>query len=113
MPELNEQEEQMLMEDNKWLPVHITEQMIDNLIVSSHFATMGRKTMVCCLTLKNGFEVIGTSSCVVEQQFDADIAMRLAEKNAKEQIWQLQGYLLQHFRAIEDNKIKKENSFGN
>lgn len=90
------QDEQLLKDE---LPETITEEMIDKLIVQRHFQRLGRKTMICCLVLKNGFEVIGTASCVVEQKFDADIGMEISEKNAKEQIWQLQGYSLQQLRS--------------
>jgi hypothetical protein len=49
---------------------------------------------VCCLTLKNGFTVTGESACASPENFDAELGRKIAFKNAREKIWQLEGYLL-------------------
>jgi hypothetical protein len=49
---------------------------------------------VCLLTLKNGFNVSGESACVSEENFDKELGEKIAFKNAKDKIWQLEGYLL-------------------
>jgi len=48
----------------------------------------------CVLTLENGFTVTGQSACVSAANFDKDIGQTIARKDAVEQIWQLEGYLL-------------------
>ncbi|MHA3078618.1 Gp49 family protein [Acinetobacter sp. ANC 5502] len=48
----------------------------------------------CILTLENGFTVTGESACVSPENFDAEIGKDIAYKNAREKIWQLEGYLL-------------------
>lgn len=48
----------------------------------------------CVLILKNGFTVTGESACVSPENFDAEIGRKIARENAKNKIWQLEGYLL-------------------
>ena len=51
---------------------------------------------VCCITLFNGFTVIGESSCVSDENFDEEIGRNIAFENAKGKIWLLEGYLLNY-----------------
>lgn len=51
-------------------------------------------TTVCCLTLRNGYTVIGESACASASNFDAEFGRKLARENARNKIWQLEGYLL-------------------
>jgi hypothetical protein len=54
-----------------------------------------RKCVVCEITLQNGYTVRGESACVSPKNFDQEIGNKIAFKNAREKIWQLEGYLLQ------------------
>lgn len=58
---------------------------------------------VCVLTLVNGFTVTGESACVSPENFNAEIGREVAEKNAVEKIWALEGYLLKQ-RLFEQSK---------
>ena len=48
----------------------------------------------CVITLKNGFTVTGESACVSPENFNAEIGQKIAYENARNKIWQLEGYLL-------------------
>lgn len=48
----------------------------------------------CVLILKNGFTVTGESACASPENFDAEIGKKIAFENARNKIWQLEGYLL-------------------
>lgn len=48
----------------------------------------------CVLVLKNGFTVTGESACASPENFDAEIGRKIAYENARNKIWQLEGYLL-------------------
>ena len=48
----------------------------------------------CVITLKNGFTVTGESACASPENFDAEIGKKVAYENARQKIWQLEGYLL-------------------
>lgn len=49
---------------------------------------------ICILSLENGFTVTGESACASPENFDLKIGREIAYKNAREKIWQLEGYLL-------------------
>ena len=48
----------------------------------------------CVIVLKNGFTVTGESACASPENFDAEIGRKIAYENARNKIWQLEGYLL-------------------
>ena len=48
----------------------------------------------CTIVLENGFTVTGESACASPENFDEAIGQEIAFKNAREKIWQLEGYLL-------------------
>ena len=71
-------------------------EKIDSVIVSETFTVLpSGKVMVCELTLKNGFTVRGEASTVSRENFDHEIGQKISRENARKQIWQLEGYLLQ------------------
>lgn len=88
---MNEQDQKHMPENKK---TSITEEKIDGVIVSEEFVSIGKKTTVCCLTLVNGFEIIGVSACVDPKNFDLEKGKYWARKEAVDQIWKLEGYLL-------------------
>ena len=61
------------------------------------------KDTVCCLTLQNGFNVVGTSAPASPDNFNAEIGQSIARGKAVEQIWQLEGYLLKY--KLKEGKI--------
>ncbi len=60
----------------------------------------------CILTLENGFTVTGESACASPENFDAEIGKKIAYENARENIWQLEGYLLKD-KLHTDNLVEK------
>lgn len=74
----------------------LTPADIDAVIVSETFTILpSGKVMVCELLLRNGFSVRGEASVVSAANFDEEIGRDVSRKNAREKIWQLEGYLLQ------------------
>ena len=73
----------------------ITPEHIDSTIASADYYVFPNTTLtVCCIHLKNGFNVTGESACVSSVNFNEELGKKLAYDNAKEKIWQLEGYLL-------------------
>lgn len=69
--------------------------MIDATIVSEMYHVFPGTTLtVCALTLRNGFIVIGESAAASPANFDQAIGRKVARENARNKIWQLEGYLL-------------------
>lgn len=87
-----EKEDLKHMPDN--LATSITEEKIESQIVKEEFVRIGEKTTICLLTLRNGFEIVGTSACVDPKNFDEEKGRYWARKEAFEQIWKLEGYAL-------------------
>lgn len=73
----------------------LTIDHIHCLIAEQEFFKIGKKTTICLLTLKTGFEVVGTSGVVDPKKFDFEIGKEIARKNAVEKIWEIEGYRLQ------------------
>ncbi|OTG80803.1 hypothetical protein B9T31_16015 [Acinetobacter sp. ANC 4558] len=62
-----------------------------------YFSTADKSTpclTICILTLENGFTVTGESACASPENFDKIIGQKIAYENARNKIWQLEGYLL-------------------
>ena len=74
----------------------LTPEDINNVIVDVTYTVLpSSKVMVCELTLKNGYSVRGEAATVSKENFDEEIGKEISYKNAREKIWQLEGYLLQ------------------
>lgn len=73
----------------------LTPSDIESVIKSASYTVLpsGRVT-ICELTLTNGFTVRGESSCVSIENFNKELGELIAFQNAREKIWQLEGYLL-------------------
>lgn len=93
---MNEQELEQRIQELRLIAPRITPDHIDSLIVNETYTVLpSGKVMVCELTLKNGFTVRGEGSAVSKANFNEEIGREVSRKNAREQIWQLEGYLLQ------------------
>jgi hypothetical protein len=73
----------------------ITQEWIDETLSEAiarfhHFPDT--TTTICLLTLENGFSLVGQSSCIHKKDFDSALGMKLAIENAREQLWELEGY---------------------
>ncbi|AWB21268.1 hypothetical protein DA075_10380 [Methylobacterium currus] len=73
----------------------LTPALIDATITGEAFHVFPGTTLtVCALTLRNGFIVTGTSAAASPENFDEAIGREIARRNARERIWELEGYLL-------------------
>lgn len=86
--------EQMIKEKGLNAP-RVTPDHISKVVVSEQFHVFeGTCFTTCLLTLKNGFNVIGESSCASPENFDIEIGKRIARDDAVSKVWLLEGYLL-------------------
>lgn len=73
----------------------LTEDHIDDTIVAEDFHVFAGTTLtICCLTLKNGFTVTGESATASPENFDIEIGKNISRANARNKVWDLEGYLL-------------------
>lgn len=75
----------------------ITDEYLDELINYSdleYYRFINTTMTVCCITLPNGFSVIGKSACISEELFDAELGRKYALEDAKSKLWELEAYLV-------------------
>lgn len=76
----------------------ITPEMIDGVIeAEAYYVFPGTTLTVCCLTLENGYQVVGESACASSANFNAELGRKIARDNARTKIWALEGYRLRSF----------------
>lgn len=75
--------------------ISISQQMVDDFIKETYVETVGEKTTLVRVTLKNGFELVEASSCVDETNYDKKIGAEICMGKIKNKIWFLLGFLLQ------------------
>ena len=82
----------------------LTPEILESKIVGEQYHQFDNTTVtVCCMTLENGFNVIGESSCIDRANFDAEIGKKVARDNAFKQLWKLYG-----FNAKQEQHYEKE-----
>lgn len=73
----------------------VTPQRIEEVqVAGQYYVFPGTTVTVCCLTLRNGFTVVGESACASPENFDEELGRKIALKNAQDKIWALEGYAL-------------------
>jgi hypothetical protein len=82
----------------------LSPQMIaDTILAEQYYIFPGTVMTICCLTLQNGYNVIGTSAPVSPENFDEGMGRKIAKTKAVDQIWALEGYLLKDKLSKERN----------
>jgi hypothetical protein len=83
-----------LQAKNKNAP-RLSPEQIDYEIAKEQYYQFPETVMtVCCLTLRNGYNVVGTSAPASPENFDPDIARKISRQKARDKIWELEGYVL-------------------
>ena len=87
----------LTVDDNKSLPsgVSIGQKMVDEFISFTETKTMGNRTTVVRCVLRNGFEIVESSSCVDPKNYSEDMGHEICMGKIKDKIWELLGFLLQ------------------
>lgn len=92
---MNEQDLELEIKQKGLDAPRLTPALIDAAIVGEDYHVFPNTTLtVCCLTLRNGFTVTGESAAASPENFDREIGKKVARDNARNKIWQLEGYLL-------------------
>ena len=79
----------------KWQDTELSNVEFAHKIVKIECIVIGEKTTISCVTMENGFEVIGTSACVNPSDFDREVGEFWALKDAFNKIEELEGYRIQ------------------
>ena len=73
----------------------ISQEMVDAFISSYEVCTMGNKCTVVRAILRNGFEIVESSACVSEENYDEEMGAQICLSKIKDKVWLLLGFLLQ------------------
>lgn len=87
----------LVVDDNENLPsgVSIGQKMVDEFISYTETVTMGDRTTVVRCVLRNGFEIVESSSCVDPKNYSEQMGYDICMNRIKNKIWELLGFLLQ------------------
>lgn len=87
----------LFVDDNENLPsgVSIGQRMVDEFISYTETRTMGDRTTVVRCVLRNGFEIVESSSCVDPKNYSEQMGHDICMNKIKDKIWELLGFLLQ------------------
>ena len=103
---MNEQQVEQKIQEKGLTAPRLTPDGIDAKIKTVTYTNLpSGKCVVCELILANGFSVRGESACVSPANFDQEIGNSIAFKNAREKIWQLEGYLLQEQYPVKEETL--------
>lgn len=73
----------------------IGQRMVDEFISYTETRTMGDRTTVVRCVLRNGFEIVESSSCVDPKNYSEQMGHDICMNKIKDKIWELLGFLLQ------------------
>jgi len=83
----------------------LSPEMIDATITGAAYHVFeGTTVTVCCLTLRNGYTVVGESACASPENFDRELGEKIAFTNARNKIWALEGYLLRENLSLKEHQ---------
>lgn len=103
----NEKQIEQEIQDKGLNAPRLTPADIDAAIAGETYTNLpDGRTVVCQLTLKNGFTIDGKSACVSKANFNQEIGNKIARDNAREKIWELEGYLLKEKLHQQKAKVK-------
>lgn len=79
-------------------PFTTTEEYIDSLLVDSEmkYLHLYDTLTVVVLKLRSGFCLVGKSACISPELFDKDLGLKIAYNDARDQLWELEGYRLKN-----------------
>ena len=73
----------------------IGQEMVDDFIAHTEVQTLGDKTTVVRAVLRNGFELVESSSCVSKENYSEELGAQICMKKIKDKVWFLLDFLLQ------------------
>lgn len=73
----------------------ITETNVSDFVTDYEVKQWGNKTTIVKATLKNGFIIVESSSCVDPDNFNMDIGYNICRERIQNKIWEMLGFLLQ------------------
>lgn len=85
------------VDDNNNLPsgVSIGHKMVHDFISKVETVTIGESTTVVCCSLRNGFVIVESSSCVDPRNYSEKVGREICMNKIEDKVWELLGFLMQ------------------
>lgn len=80
----------------------LTIKDLESHIKKVEYSYMWKKTVICLLTLDNGFEVVWSAACVKTKDYDERRWENISYENAVDKLWELYWFLEHCKRNPED-----------
>lgn len=86
------------------------EELYDEYVAYKQTMGIGRKTTIVLLTLKNGFEIVGSSACVDPKDYKFKVGEYYALVDALNKLSEYVGFMKQQYISMREvvNSIKKD-----
>ena len=84
----------------------ISAQMVESFVRETWTETLGDKTTVVRAVLRNGFEIVESSSCVSPENYDEAVGRDICLERIRDKVWELLGFLLQ--TAVDGCAVRPE-----
>lgn len=72
----------------------VTADVVDAECVAHSYHVFAERHTVCCITMQNGFTVIGESACVSKENFNEALGRQIARNKARDKVWELLAFRL-------------------
>ena len=85
--------------------------MVEDFLRETWTETLGEKTTVVRAVLRNGFEIVESSSCVSPENYDEAMGRDICLEKIRDKVWELLGFLLQtavHGCAVRPEAVGQE-----
>lgn len=85
--------------ESAYLPIvrhdSISTEDVQLLVADTEVVTLGEKTTVVQTTLRNGFIITSSSSCVDPENYSEELGTEICNRKTEDKIWELLGFVLQ------------------
>jgi len=92
---MNQDQREALLAEHNVNSNRVTPALIEASIVATQYHVFpGTMLTVCCLTLKNGFNIVGSAACADPSNFREEVGRQFSRADAKSKIGAFLGYEL-------------------
>jgi len=78
----------------------IVDDAVDPMVDVQYHNFPGTAVIVCLLTLRNGFALVGKSAAVSMDNFSDEVGRQVAYKDARNKMWEFLGFALHERIAV-------------
>lgn len=74
-------------------PKKLSQEWIENQVLSEEYITRGERFMVCIIYTKGGYYVTGESAPINPEEFKDELGRKYSREEALDKIWRIEGLI--------------------